>query len=75
MCVQCVTGGGLAVYEAAVMIGGPTAYAVYRRVRIRMGFGDPAAVPAERPQPVAPPAAERPARTPAPLGRPSPASG
>ena len=31
------------------------AYAAYRRVRIRLGFGDPAAVPVERPRPVAPP--------------------
>jgi hypothetical protein len=71
MCVQCVTGGGLAVYEAAVMIGGPAAYAAYRRVRIRMGFGDPAAVPVEPVEPVAPPAPERPRRAPVP----SPVSG
>ena len=57
------------------MMGGPVAYAAYRRVRIRLGYGDPAAVPVERPRPVAPPAAERPARVPAPTGRPSPASG
>ncbi len=75
MCMQCVTNGGYAAYEAAVMIGGPAAYTAYRRVRIRMGFGDPAAVPVERPRPVAPPAAERPARAPAGVGRPSPASG
>lgn len=75
MCMECITSGGFAAYEAGVMIGGPTAYAVYRRVRIRLGYGDPAAVPVERPRPVAPPAAERPARAPAPMGRPSPASG
>jgi hypothetical protein len=73
MCMACVTNGGYAAYEAVVMIGGPSAYTAYRRVRIRLGFGDPAAVPAE--QPVAPPAPERPARAPAPVGRPSPASG
>ena len=75
MCMACVTNGGYAAYEAVVMIGGPSAYTAYRRVRIRLGFGDPAAVPVERPRPVAPPAAERPARAPSPVGRPSPASG
>ena len=75
MCMECVVNGGYAAYEAAVMMGGPVAYTAYRRVRIRLGFGDPAAVPVERPRPVAPPVAERPARVPAPMGRPSPASG
>ncbi len=73
MCMQCATTGGYAAYEAAVIIGGPTAYTVYRRVRIRLGFGDPAAVPVEPTRPVAP--AQRPARAPDRPGRPSPASG
>ena len=75
MCMECITSGGYAAYEAGVMIGGPAAYAVYRRVRIRLGYGDPAAVPVERPRPrrAAGGRAARP--RPAPMGRPSPASG
>jgi hypothetical protein len=44
MCVQCVT-GGFAAYEAAVCIGGPIAYAGYRRVRAALGRPDTAVAP------------------------------
>jgi hypothetical protein len=60
MCVQCMS-GGLAAYEAAVCIGGPIAYAGYRRVRAALGRPDTAVAPL----PPNPPQPETAAWTPA----------
>ena len=47
MCIACtIQGNGWAAYEAAVLVGGPIAYAGYRRVRAALGLRDTAAVPA-----------------------------
>jgi hypothetical protein len=50
--------GGFAAYEAAVCIGGPIAYAGYRRVRAALGLRDTAVAP----RPPAPAQSGRPAR-------------
>ena len=47
MCVQCVS-GGFAAYEAAVCVGGPIAYAGYRRIRAALGLSDTAVAPVPR---------------------------
>jgi hypothetical protein len=70
VCIACqIQGDGWAAYEAAVLIGGPIAYAGYRRVRRALGLPDTAAVPDPAP-PVRPgrtqsarPAGRAPART------------
>jgi len=50
MCIACyVQGNGFAAYEAAVLVGGPIAYAGYRRVRAALGLRDTAAVPVAQP--------------------------
>ena len=41
MCMQCVGAAGTAL-QAATVIGGPFAYAGYRRVRARLGLSDTA---------------------------------
>jgi hypothetical protein len=47
VCIACqIQGHGWAAYEAAVLVGGPFAYAGYRRVRATLGLRDTAAVPA-----------------------------
>jgi hypothetical protein len=61
VCIACeIQGHGWAAYEAAVLVGGPFAYAGYRRVRAALGLRDTAAVPV--PAPAAEPARAQPAR-------------
>jgi len=60
VCIACqIQGHGWAAYEAAVLVGGPFAYAGYRRVRAALGLRDTAAVPAP---PRAAPVPAQPAR-------------
>jgi hypothetical protein len=47
MCAQCYATGA-AVGEAAMLIGGPVAYAAYRRARRALGLADTAVAPRER---------------------------
>jgi hypothetical protein len=51
MCAQCYTTGAAMFGEAGVLIGGPIAYAAYRRARRVLGLRDTAAVPEMRPEP------------------------
>jgi len=61
MCAQCYTTGVAAYGEAAMLIGGPVAYAAYRRARRALGLRDTAVAPQE---PEARPAPARPAGLP-----------
>jgi len=45
MCAQCYATGAAMFGEAAMLIGGPIAYASYRRARRALGLRDTAAVP------------------------------
>ncbi len=46
MCAQCYATGAAMFGEAAMLIGGPIAYAGYRRARRALGLRDTAAAPA-----------------------------
>jgi hypothetical protein len=46
MCAQCYATGAAMFGEAAMLIGGPIAYASYRKARRKLGLRDTAAVPA-----------------------------
>lgn len=56
MCSQCYATGAALFGETAALIGGPIAYAAYRRARRALGLRDTAAVPGPRPQPAVRPA-------------------
>jgi hypothetical protein len=45
MCAQCYATGAALFGETGVLIGGPIAYACYRRTRRALGLRDTAAVP------------------------------
>lgn len=57
MCAQCYATGAAAFGEAAMLIGGPVAYAAYRKARRALGLRDTAVAPQEpavRPAPARP---------------------
>jgi hypothetical protein len=51
MCAQCYTTGAAMFGEAGMLIGGPIAYAAYRRARRALGLRDTAVAPPSRPRP------------------------
>ena len=51
MCAQCYATGAALFGEAGMLIGGPIAYAAYRRARRGLGLRDTAVAPSPAPAP------------------------